>query len=282
MNQESFMSGHHTSSRTIGTVTRFALCLVAPLALAGCSSRKGEMLSAIRHEIGKPGNRLVYVADLKPAHLSQYTNTGMHLNLFAPGFAKTISPAHPIVDVTAPGDKLSGIQAYWMKHHDLRLESATVYNGLTASSVTVYLWKHHLPKGLGGTVPILVSTGQIGLGLLPGYRSKRAEVPWITSFAGGRVSAERIASFTTPTASHGITISHVSVVLKLHDIPDFLRAKPVTALLGHRAPDRTMTRTVTMEETSGGWKLLHARGFVPMIEERHVARFRKMLVSGLL
>ncbi len=44
MNQESFMSGHHASSRTIGTFTRFALCLVAPLALVGCSSRKGEML----------------------------------------------------------------------------------------------------------------------------------------------------------------------------------------------------------------------------------------------
>jgi len=44
MNQESFMSGHHASSRTIGIFARFTLCLVAPLALAGCSSRKGEML----------------------------------------------------------------------------------------------------------------------------------------------------------------------------------------------------------------------------------------------
>lgn len=276
------MSGRQVSNRKVKVVAKVAICLVAPLALASCSSRKGEMLSAVRHAIAKPGNRLVYVADLKPDGLSDYTNNGMNGEMFAPGFAKSITPAHPIVDVTAPGDKLTGIQAYWLKHHDLTTENATVYDGLTGSTVTVYLWKNDLPKGLGGTVPILVSTGQMSQGFIPGYLSKGAEVPWVTSYAGGRVSAERIASFTTPTASHGITISHVSVVLKLHDIPAFLRAKSVANLLGRGAPHRTMTRTVTMEETSGGWKLVNENGFVPLIGERDVARFRKMTVSGLL
>lgn len=276
------MSGNHAANRKSAAIPKLAVWFVVPLALASCSSRKGEMLSAVRHEIAKPGNRLVYVADLKPDGLSDYTNTGMNGEMFAPGFAKSISPAHPIVDVTAPGDKLTGIQAYWLKHHDLRMENATVYDGLTGSTVTVYLWKNDLPKGLGGTVPILVSTGQMSQGFIPGYLSRGAEVPWITSYAGGRVSARRIASFTTPTASHGITISHVSVVLKLHDIPAFLRAKSVATLLGRGAPHRTMTRSVTMEETSGGWKLANENGFVPLIGERHVARFRKMTVSGLL
>ncbi|MEE3503877.1 hypothetical protein [Acidiphilium acidophilum] len=56
----------------------------------------------------------------------------------------------------------------------------------------------------------------------------------------------------------------------------------VAALLGQRSPDRTMTRTVTMEETSGGWKLHNDDGFVPLVEQRHVARFRQMVVSGSL
>lgn len=274
------------------SITPIMLCVLAvPLVLAGCSSRKGEMMSALKQYFAKPGNALTYCADLQLPGQSTYhtTYTTTFLSYYAPDFTKTISAAHPIVYVETPtsgqasatGRKRPALVTYWLKHHFLATRTTTFHNGedfmpdgSLLSPITVYVWKHRVPKGFGGIATIRESTGKPLEGLVPGFFTTTEQVPWITSYCGGQIKPVRIVSFTKPTAANGVTVSQVRVAFALHGIPSWFYAKPAQVQLGRGAPHRAMTRTLVMTQTSNGWSVTNVDGLVPLISTVHVAKFR--------
>lgn len=255
------------------------------------------MMSALKHYLDQPGKRLVYCADLSLPGQSPYYVTLITTfdSYYAQGFARSISPAHPIVYVTTaaagqpafPNRPMPPLLSYWLKHHFLARRTTTFHDaevfspdGSIMMPATVYVWKHAAPKGLGGIATIRESTGKPMQGFNPGFYSKNVQVPWVNSFCGGRVKPVRIVNFTKPTASDGATVSRVTIDFSVRDLPSWLYAKPVQAVLGRVAPHKVMTRTLLMTQTSDGWSVLNVIPLVPLVTTHRVASFRSMMGAG--
>jgi hypothetical protein len=281
-----------------------ALCVGAiPLALAGCSSRKSEMMSAIRHHLDKPGNRLTYCADLMGSAESPYYNTILSSsNSFYPvGFAATISKDHPIAYVgpaaTASGPgihtaapKLPAVVAWWLRHHLLDTRTIQYHDGqdfsgpvLAMAPVTLYFWKHEPPKALIATATINQFTGHVSRGFFVDPIRTSIQVPWTTSYCGGRVTPLGIVSSTAPTAENGVTVSTAKVRFAVRGLPAYFYDKSVQKELRKVAPQHRTIETVQLVRTSNGWsvrKIGDAHGIVPI---RDVAEVRQIAggVGGL-
>jgi hypothetical protein len=271
-----------------------ALCVGAiPLAFAGCSSRKSEMMSAIRHHIDKPGNRLTYCADLMALSEAPYYNTILSSsNSFYPvGFAATISKDHPIAYVgpaaTAHGPgtgiaapKLPAVVAWWLHHHLLETRTIQYHDGMDFSGsvlsmvpVELYFWKHKPPKALIATATINQFTGKVSRGFFVDPIRTTIQVPWTTSYCGGRVTPLGIVSSTAPTAQHGVTVSTAKVRFAVRGLPDYFYSKSIQKELGKVAPRHRTIETVQLVRTSNGWsvrKIGDAHGIVPIRDHADV------------